>query len=174
MRAEAARPLRRELSHDRAFAARVKRLGMVSVVALGLIWWLAVATTDVPPFVGIALAAGWVLMPVILFASLRMPLLRYALALPASLVGLGLLALVAGWLPATGLAASGWLLVTAGVMLGGLLGAWFWFRLIPVPVGLDDPFSPGRWTLIAMHVALIVIGLLLAATPLVQVRGIGQ
>ena len=167
MRVEAARPLRRELSHDPAFAVRVKRLGFVSMVALGLIWWLAVATTDVPARVGVALAAGWVLMPVILFASLRLPPLRYALVLPASLVGVGLLILVGGWLPASGLAATGWLLVTAGIMLGGLLGAWFWFRLLPVPVALDEPFSPGRRALIAMHVALIVVGLILAATPLV-------
>jgi hypothetical protein len=113
--------------------------------------------------VGTVLAAGWALMPLILFASLRLPVLRYALVVPASLVGIGLLSVVARWLPASALAATGWVLVTAGVLLGGMLGTWFWFRLVPVPVALDDPFSPGRRLLIKVHVALIVTGLALAA-----------
>lgn len=166
MRAWVSRPLPRELSDDRAFAVRVKRLGMVSLVALGLIWWLAVTTTDAPRAVGAMLAAGWALMPLTLFASLRLPALRYALVLPASLVGVGLLLVVAAWLPASPAAAIGWQLVTGGVVLGGILGAWFWFRLLPVPAGLDDPFSPGRWVLISLHVGLIVVGLVLAATAL--------
>lgn len=164
MQASATRPLRRELSRDPAFAGRVKRLGLVSLVALGLIWWLAVTTTDAPPLVGGVLAAGWAVMPVTLFASLRLPLLRYALILPASMVGVGLVVITAAWLPESGLAATGWLLITAGVVLGGVLGTWFWFRLLPVPLALDDPFSPGRRFLIRVHVALIVTGLALAAT----------
>jgi hypothetical protein len=144
----------------------VKRLGAVSVVALGLIWLLGVTTLDAPPLLGVALAAGWVLMPTTLFASLARPLLRYALIAPASLVGAGLLAISAWWLPADPVVAAGWLLITAGVLLGGMLGTWFWLRLLPVPHSLDDPFSWGRWALIGIHVALIVGGLALAATSL--------
>jgi hypothetical protein len=59
-------------------------------------------------------------------------------------------------------------LVTAGVLLGGVLGLWFWYRLLPVPAALDDPFSRGRWTLIAVHVSLIVVGLVLAAVELLS------
>jgi hypothetical protein len=42
-----------------------------------------------------------------------------------------------------------------------LMGAWFWFRMLPVPAALDDPAAAGRWALIAMHVTLIVTGLVL-------------
>lgn len=155
-----------ELSGDRAFAGRVRRLGMVSLVALGAIWGLAAATLDAPPMVERVLAAGWVLMPSILFVSLARPMARYALVVPASLVSLGLLAIVIGWLPSAPIAAAGWVLILLGVSLGGVLGLWFWYRILPVPPGLDDPFSPARWTLVAVHVALIVIGAALAATPL--------
>jgi hypothetical protein len=162
----AARQLPVELGHDRRFARRVKRLGLVSMVALGVVWWLAITTTDAPPGVGLALAAGWFLMPATLFASLSRPLLRYGLVVPASLVGCGLLAIAAWWLPGSPVAATGWLLTTAGVLFGGVLGAWFWYRLLPVPASLDDPASPGRWALIGVHVALIVVGLAFAATAL--------
>jgi hypothetical protein len=56
--------------------------------------------------------------------------------------------------------------MTAGVLFGGVLGIWFWMRLLPVPPALDDPFSRGRWAMIAIHIALIVAGLALAATSL--------
>jgi hypothetical protein len=39
--------------------------------------------------------------------------------------------------------------------------------VLPVPAALDDPFSPGRWTLIGIHIAMIVLGLMLASAPLV-------
>jgi hypothetical protein len=160
----AARPI--ELSADPRFALRVKRLGLTSLVALGIIWALAMATLNAPPLIGAALAAGWILMPAVLFASLARPRLRYALVAPASLVGAGLLAVSVAWLPVAPLPALGWLLMTAGVALGGLLGIWFWFRLLPVPPGLDDPYSTGRWALIGLHIALIVVGMVLAATAL--------
>lgn len=166
MRALVTRPLPTELSHDRRFARRVQRLGLVSLVALGLVWWLAAVTLEAPPLVGIALAAGWALMPTILFASLSYPTLRYGLVLPASLVGIGLLSISAWWLPSSTVAATGWLMITAGVAFGGLLGLWFWYRLFPVPAVLDDPYAPGRWALIAVHVTLITAGLLMAATGL--------
>jgi hypothetical protein len=155
-----------ELSGDRRFAGRIRRLAATASVALGLIWFLATATLDAPPVVGVALAAGWVSMPAILLASLGRPLLRYALVIPSTLVSLSLLAISLAWLPAGQVAAAGWLLVAAGILLGGWLGFWLWFRLLPVPPALDDPFGPGRLTLIGIHVALIVIGLALASTGL--------
>ncbi len=147
-----------ELSADRQMALRVKRLGLVSMVALGLIWGLAAARLGAPTWVNGMLAAGWVLMPTVLFASLARPRLRYALVLPASLVGIGLLAICAGWLPSEPLAAAGWWLMTAGIALGGGLGLWFWYRLVPVPDWLDDLNSAGRWGLIGLHIGLIVVG----------------
>ena len=54
----------------------------------------------------------------------------------------------------------------AGILLGSVLGLWFWYRVLPVPAALDDPFSPGRWTLIGIHIALIVLGLMLNVTPI--------
>ena len=155
-----------ELTADRGMARRVRRLGFVSLVALGLIWGLAAATLRAPLSVSAALAAGWVLMPTVLFASLVRPSLRYALVVPAVLVGGGLLAILIWSLPASPVAAAGWLLVTIGVVLGGLLGLWFWYRWLPVPRPLHDPYAPARLALIGVHVALIVLGWALAATPL--------
>jgi hypothetical protein len=160
------RPVPVELGPDRAFGRRVRRLGWVSLVALGIIWWLGAATLRAPPFVDVALAGGWGLMPATLFASLAAPRLRYGLVVPASLVGGALLAICAWWLPPSATAAAGWVLIAAGVGLGALQGLWFWFRLLPVPSALDAPFAPGRWALIAVHISLIVAGMLLAATAL--------
>jgi hypothetical protein len=157
-----------ELSADPAFARRVRRLGLVALVALGLIWGLAVTTLDAPPIVDGALLAGWVLMPAILFASLARPMLRYGLTLPATLVTLGLLAIAIEWLPASATAAVGWVLILLGVGLGGGMGLWLWYRLLPVPAALAHPFSPARWLLIGVHVALIVVGSALAAVPLLS------
>jgi hypothetical protein len=107
-------------------------------------------------------------MPATLFASLARPRLRYALVAPASLVGFSLLAISIAWLPAGLPPALGWMLMTAGVTLGGMLGSWFWFRLLPVPPALDDPYSPGRWALIGIHVAMIVLGIALAGSALIS------
>ena len=151
-----------EMTRDPRFGVRVIRLAATSVVALGLIWGLQFATLQTPAFVGVALAAGWALMPVLLIASLRWPITRYGLALPSTLVGVGLVAICLTALPQEwGAARVGWLMTTAGVLMGGVLGLWFWFRLAPVPRFLDDPFSPGRWALVAAHIALIVVGLAL-------------
>lgn len=151
-----------EMTRDSRFGVRVIRLAATSVVALGLIWGFAFATLDAPAFVGIALAAGWALMPVLLTVSLRWPTARYGLALPSTLVGSGLVAICLIALPADWVAARvGWWMTTAGVLMGGALGLWFWFRLAPVPRFLDDPFGPGRWTLVAVHIVLIVVGLAL-------------
>ncbi len=155
-----------ELTRDRRFGRRVRRLAAVSAVALGLIWALAVRTLEAPTWVGALFAGGWLLMPSTLLASLARPRLRYGLAVPASLVSIGLIAVAAGWLPGDPLVAAGWLLMLAGVALGGGMGLWFWYRLLPVPAGLDAPFSTGRWSLIAIHVALVVTGFALAAQAL--------
>ena len=154
-----------EMTQDSRFGVRVIRLAATSVVALGLIWGFQFATLEPPAFVGISLAAGWALMPVLLIASLRWPVARYGLALPSTLVGAGLIAICLTALPAGwGADRVGWLMTTAGVLMGGVLGLWFWFRLAPVPRLLDDPFSPGRWILVAVHIALIVVGLALVGS----------
>ena len=156
-----------EMTRDSRFGVRVIRLAATSVVALGLIWGFQFATLQTPAFVGICLAAGWLLMPVLLISSLRWPVARYGLALPSTLVGSGLIAICLTALPAEwGAARVGWLMTTAGVLMGGGLGLWFWFRLAPAPRFLDDPFSPGRWTLVAVHVVLIVVGLALIGSSL--------
>ena len=155
-----------ELTRDPRFERRVRRLAIVSAVALGLIWFLAVATLQAPAAVVAAFAAGWLLMPSTLAASLLHPRLRYGLVVPASLVSLGLLAVCLGWLPGDPTVALGWRLMTGGVVLGGGLGLWFWYRPLAVPARLDDPFSTARWTLIGVHVALILTGFGLAAQAL--------
>ena len=157
-----------ELTADRRITRRVKRLAATSAVALGLIWLLAVATLEAPPAIDAALAAGWLTMPAVLVASLWRPLIRYGLIIPSTLVGFGLVAIAVGWLPDDPAAATGWLLMTVGVLLGGVMGLWFWFRVVPVPATLDDPLSVGRWALIALHVALITTGLALALAALVS------
>lgn len=162
------RPVPVELTDDRRVRGRVLRLAAVSLVALGLVAGLATATLDAPPAVVGALALGWVLMPAVLALSLREVRARYLLVVPSSLVTIGLLAICIGWLPATATAATGWLLMTAGVGLGGALGLWLWYRLLPVPSSLDDPLAPGRWGLIGVHVALVVVGWGLAATALLD------
>jgi hypothetical protein len=167
MRELLARPTPVELSDDPRFAQRVARLALTALVALGAIWGLAVTTLEAPPTVTLALAGGWLLMPTILAASLRVPLLRYGLVVPASLVSIALLGISIAWLPAGTAAAIGWLLITAGVLFGGMLGLWFWFRFLPVPRALHDPFSRGRLALIKAHVALIVGGMALVGTSLI-------
>ena len=106
-------------------------------------------------------------MPVFLTASLRWPVARYGLAIPSTLVGVSLIAICLTDLPTEwGGARVGWLMTTAGVLMGGVLGLWFWFRMAPVPRFLDDPFSPGRWTLVTVHIVLIVVGLALIGVSL--------
>lgn len=153
-----ARAATRELSDDPRFRGRIRRLVVVSTVMLGSITLLAALSTEAPPLVIGLLAAGWLLMPTLLHASIDRPRLRYLLALPACLVAAGLL-LVATGIDDGGMAAAGWWSITAGVLLGGGLGTWFWYRWMPVPNWLDDPFSPGRITLIAIHIALVLIGM---------------
>ncbi len=136
---------------------RVSRLAVTSVVALGLIFGLWSAARPGGAIAGAALGAGWALMPATLLLMLRTPRARFAMFVPSFLVTAALvdIALVSG--------VAGWALMATGVVLGGLLGAWFWFRILPVPPALRDPFGPGRWALIAVHVSLIVAGMALVA-----------
>lgn len=150
-----------ELSADPGFAHRVRRLVAVSAVALGVVTYLAATTTAAPLGTLAMLAAGWLMMPIILASSLRRPKLRYGLVAPASLVGGGLIWLCLGWLPGDPTTAAGWVLVTAGVLLGGTLGSWFWYRLAPVPAVMELPFSAARLALIAVHTGLVVLGVAL-------------
>ncbi len=157
------RPAPVELTSDRRIQGRVARLALVSVVALGLVLGLAVATLQASVALLVLLAAGWATMPSALAWSLRTPAARYLLVVPSSLVTIALLGICATALPASAVAAAGWVLLTAGVILGGLLGIWFWFRVLPVPAMVDDPIAPARWALIALHAGLVVVGWSLAA-----------
>ena len=160
------RPVPVELTQDPRVVRRVKRLAVVSAVALGAIWWLAVSTLEVPPAIGVALLAGWLSMPSTLLASLHDERWRYGLVVPSTLVSLALLAIVVGWSPG-GIAGLGWQSMLLGVLLGGLMGCWFWYRLLPVPAAFDAPDATARWVLIGLHVALIMAGLILVASALV-------
>jgi hypothetical protein len=162
------RPVPVELTEDPRIRRRVRRLAAVSAVALGLVWGLAVTTTEAGGIVESALLAGWILMPTVLLGSLRDVRLRYGLVAPSALVSVGLLVIVVDASPG-GVAGLGWLLILLGVLLGGLMGGWFWYRLLPVPRSLDAPDATGRWALIAVHVALIVVGLGLAASAFLGV-----
>ena len=152
----AARPRPVELSADGAFNRRIVRLGVVSAIVLGMIAIVA-ERQSAPAMIVALLLVGWGTMPTLLFLSLWRPLLRIGLLIPSTTVTLGVL-----WLAASPPAASpsaGWPLIAIGILLGDLLGIWFWFRLLPVPAALDRPFSPGRWAMVAVHVACVVVGL---------------
>jgi hypothetical protein len=155
-----------ELTGDPAFARRVQRLALTSAVVLGIILWLATATVPGRRLVAVSLLGGWILMPSLLWLSLRWPRLRYGLVLPSFLVSAGLLVICFLAPPPHLMARAGWWLVAAGVLLGGVLGMWLWFRWLPVPATLTHPFSPARWRLIAIHIGLIVVGLLFVTVAL--------
>lgn len=155
------------MSSDPIFARRVVRLAITSGFVLAFLWFLSATTLDAHPFISGGLAGGWLLMPSILGLSLRWPRLRYALIAPSLLVTLALVGICTTALPEDAIASTGWLLVTSGVLMGGVFGIWFWFRWMPVPSWLVDPFSRGRWILIALHVWLIAAGLALVSLPAV-------
>jgi len=150
-----------EMSSDPAFLERVRRLATVSTIALGAMWVLAFNTLHAHSAIRLTLFAGWVLMPTVLRLSVRRPRIRLLVAVPAMLVGVALMAICLTALPSDRVARAGWLASTAGIFFGGVLGAWFWYRWLPVPAILDDPYSKGRWVLIGVHVALVVGGLAL-------------
>ncbi|MCJ7779470.1 MAG: hypothetical protein MUQ27_01465 [Acidimicrobiia bacterium] len=148
-----------ELTGDRVFANRVRRLVAISAVALGAIWGLALAE-EASTWILVSLAVGWIAMPTILAASLSRPALRYALVVPAGAVSIGLIGMV---MTAPEETAAGWLLIAAGILLGGFLGVWFWFRWLPVPRILDDPFGWPRVALVGLHLALVLVGSMFVA-----------
>lgn len=143
-----------ELTGDRLFAHRVRRLVVITAVTLGVIWGLAFIE-EAPAWILVLLAAGWASMPTILAASLSRPSLRYALVVPAGAVSVGLIGMA---MIAPEETVTGWILITVGVLLGGFLGVWFWFRWIPVPRILNDPFGWPRVFLVALHLALVLVG----------------
>jgi hypothetical protein len=148
-----------EMTADLRFEGRVRRLVAVSSIALGVVFLLALDAIGWASGASAMIGLGWITMPTILAASLRRPKIRYLLAVPATLVSLGVLvtALVS---EGGGAAFLGWWMMTAGIGFGAGLGMWFWFRWMPVPELLDRPFSAARWSLIGVHVTLIVAGLL--------------
>ncbi len=145
---------------DPGFVRRLKRLVAISAVALGLIFLLAYSTTDAGWFAYGLLIGGWVSMPLLLVIASVRPLWRYLLVIPAGLMSVGMVVVA---LESGGSATSriGWWTITAGLVVGGTLGAWFWYRWAPVPRPLDQPFAAGRWALIALHAGLVVVGGLL-------------
>jgi hypothetical protein len=149
-----------ELTDDPLFAHRIRRLVVVSAVALGVITGLAV-NVGAPTVSVVLIATGWVLMPVILAASLKRPTLRYTLVLPASVVTVGLVGVLVS---TEGAAMLGWALITAGILLGGTLGMWFWYRLVPVPYALSDPYGIPRIALVALHIGLVLSGVVIVIT----------
>lgn len=153
-----------EMSDDPVFLPRVRRLAAVSSVALGIIWLLALGATDShSEWIDVALLAGWVLMPTVLWTSIRRPKVRPWVFLPSALVTVGLVTLCLTALPPDRVARWGWVLITGGIVFGGFLGGWFWFRWLPVPDALDDPFGVGRWVLVGAHIVMIVAGLALVS-----------
>lgn len=129
-------------------------------MALGAIAFLALTTTEAPVVALTLLFGGWIAMPSLLAMALDQPRWRYLLIVPATMVGSGLLIVIAG-LSGSTRALMGWWLIAAGVLFGAGLGGWFWYRWMPVPLGLSDPFSRGRWALIGVHVGLILAGMAL-------------
>jgi len=150
-----------EMTGDAGFRRRVVRLAVTSAVALGAVWFLWATTVEGHPAVGAGLLAGWLLMPAVLGLSLRWPKIRYAVAVPSALVSLSLVAVCGLFLPESGVARAGWILLTVGVLLGAGMGAWFWYRWIPVPASWSRPFSPGRWLLVGVHLGLVGGGIAL-------------
>ncbi len=147
------------VSAKRGMARRVRRLTLVSAVALGLIWWLSTETTYATMPARLALALGWLLMPAVLLASLGFPRARLGLALPSTLVTVALAGIgIAAWRGGSA-TALGWSLLLLGIIFGDLLGGWLWFGVVPVPPRLRDPGSVTRWLLILVHVGPVVAGL---------------
>ena len=130
-----------EMTGDPRFRGRVRRLAITSGVAL--------------------LLGGWPAMFTVLTLSLARPSIRRLVVVPAVIVTTALIGICLLELPSSALARAGWLALTAGILMGGGMGAWFWYRWIPVPRTLHDPYAPSRLALIAAHVGLVVGGIAL-------------
>lgn len=146
-----------EMTNDPRFRRRIERLVLISAAALGVITLLVVWAANTGWVATGLMLAGWVTMPTLLAASLSRPHLRYLLAVPATIVSASLLVVAIG-LDGSAWARAGWWSMAAGVLAGGALGAWFWYRWVPVPRPFDEPFSRGRWALIAVHAGLVIAG----------------
>jgi membrane associated rhomboid family serine protease len=157
-----------ELTADERFAWRIRRLSVVAVLALGAIFGMWAAITERQTAAGILLGSAWLGMPSILWTSLRWPALRYLLTVPASLAITGMLVAALFGPPGGVLGRAGWLITLSGLLVGGTLGAWLWYRWFPVPRVLDDPFSRTRWLLVGVHIALVTGGLALMAVELLR------
>ncbi len=151
-----------ELTRDRLFEHRVRRLVAISAVALGVIWALAFVGEGAR-WILVLLGIGWVVMPTVLALSLSRPMTRFALVVPASAESIGLIAMT---MSAPGSTVVGWAFVTAGILFGGSVGMWFWFRWLPVPRAFDDPFGFSRLVLVGVHVGLVLIGMTMVALGL--------
>jgi hypothetical protein len=150
-----------EMTGHPRFRSRVRRLAITSGVALGVIWAMAVRTLDASRSIEGLLLAGWVTMPTVLGLSLTRSSIRRLVVAPTLLVTAALIGICLWELPHAGLARAGWLALTAGILMGGGMGVWFWYRWIPVPRAFDDPYARARSTLIAVHVALVLGGIAL-------------
>jgi hypothetical protein len=144
-----------ELTTNPWMTRRVHRLIFVSSVALGVITGLAVSN-DGPTWAVLAIAFAWFAMPTALWASVDRPVLRYLLVVPALSASVGLIGMA---IATSGVVTAGWLIVLIGISTGGMLGMWFWYRFLPVPYSLDDPYGTPRLSLLAIHIALVLIGI---------------
>lgn len=151
-----------ELTGDRIFRHRVRRLAAVSAVGLGVVWGLAYVG-GAPLWTLTLLAVGWVLMPMTLAFGLDRPGLRRVVMLPAVLVPVALVGMLSVVTEAT---RTGWIVAIAGLGFGAFIGAWFWLRWLPVPRLFDDPFGWPRVGLVGIHIGLLLAGGALILTGL--------
>jgi hypothetical protein len=151
-----------EMTTDRVFGHRVRRLVVITAVGLGALSGLAYL--DGAPLWAVGLLVfGCLSMPFTLVCSLRRPRARRALLVPAVVVPIGLVGVAIAASEAT---STGWIVVLAGLATGTLLGFWFWFRWIPVPWLFDDPFGWPRVALVGVHIGLVLAGGALIAAGL--------
>jgi len=151
-----------EMTTDRIFGHRVRRLVVITAVGLGVL--AGFAYLDGAPLWALGmLGFGSLSVPFTLACSLRRPRARRALLVPAVAVPIGLAGVAGAASEAT---AAGWIVALAGLAAGAFLGLWFWFRWLPVPWILDDPFGWPRVALVGVHIGLILAGGALIAAGL--------
>lgn len=133
---------------------RVIRLAIVSAVALGLVFALAIDDGATGALL-VLLAAGWLSMPTMLALVAAAPRMRATLAVPATLTSLGVFGMAFRNSPS-----AGWAMLAAGIALGGVIGAWLWLGWAPSPAKLRiETRSWPRLFLMSAHVGLVVCGL---------------
>jgi hypothetical protein len=151
-----------EMTTDRVFGHRVRRL--IGITAVGLSMLAGLAYLDGAPLWALGvLGFGSLSVPFTLACSLRRPRARRALVVPAVAMPVGLVGVA---MVASEATAAGWVIVLAGLAGGAFLGVWFWLRWIPVPWILDDPFGWPRVALVGVHIGLILAGGALIAAGL--------